>query len=180
MTATREISKTIEIQAAAEDVWTCLADFARYPEWNPLILRAAGHLRVGERVRVAERPLGGWWTLRSDVTIVTANPNRDLCWRGQWISTKLFAVDHSFEIRELRKSRSQFTQRDIFAGLLVPVFWPFLRARLPQSFEQMNRALRSRVEQLAQGHQTLEPAAAGIQSSGLMQRHRDAARAEGK
>ena len=31
-----------DIDAPAEQVWRVVTDFARYPEWNPFIIRAAG------------------------------------------------------------------------------------------------------------------------------------------
>jgi uncharacterized protein YndB with AHSA1/START domain len=41
-----------DIDAPAERVWRVVTDFARYPEWNPFIVRAAGEQRVGARLEL--------------------------------------------------------------------------------------------------------------------------------
>jgi uncharacterized protein YndB with AHSA1/START domain len=53
----RLIDIGIEIAAPAVRVWDVLADFARFPEWNPFILRINGSAAPGARLRVGVKPL---------------------------------------------------------------------------------------------------------------------------
>ena len=39
-----------DIDAPADQVWRVVTDFARYPEWNPFIIHAAGEQRVGGKL----------------------------------------------------------------------------------------------------------------------------------
>ena len=49
---------SIDIDAPADLVWGIVADFERYPEWNPFIVRATGLQRVGERLDITIRAPG--------------------------------------------------------------------------------------------------------------------------
>ncbi len=58
----------------------------------------------------------------------------------------LFDGEHSFTIEAVGENRIRFTQREIFTGLLVPLFAPALIwAR--RGFEEMNQALKAQAEQ---------------------------------
>jgi hypothetical protein len=76
----KDIHTEIEINAFAEKVWRVLTDFAAYPEWNPLIRRATGEVRVGARLHVTIQPSGGKG-MSFRPTILVADPNRELRWR---------------------------------------------------------------------------------------------------
>ena len=41
---------TFPINASADAVWNVLADFERYPEWNPSLPSVSGDLRPGSTV----------------------------------------------------------------------------------------------------------------------------------
>lgn len=48
----KEISSTVEINAAAEHVWRILTDAERPAEWNPFLLKLSGVLKPGEKLDV--------------------------------------------------------------------------------------------------------------------------------
>ena len=54
----RELVTEIEINAAADTVWTVLTDLGRYGDWNPFIRQAAGEAREGARLKIALEPPG--------------------------------------------------------------------------------------------------------------------------
>ena len=54
----KELCTEIEIQASSEQVWQILADFARFPQWNPFIRRAKGQAKAGARLRGAHPAFG--------------------------------------------------------------------------------------------------------------------------
>ena len=142
----KELRSEIEIQASAERVWQLLTDFASFPQWNPFIRKASGTIRVGERLEVYIQPSGAsGMTFRP--TVLTAEPNRELRWLGHLLISGLFDGEHSFTIEPLGESRVRFTQREVFTGLLVPLFARGLDTDTRRGFEEMNQALKARAEQ---------------------------------
>ena len=144
----KELRSEIEIQASAERVWQLLTDFPSFPQWNPFIRKASGNIRVGERLEVNIQPSGAsGMTFRP--TVLKAEPNRELRWLGHLLISGLFDGEHSFTIEPLGEGRVRFTQREVFTGLLVPLFARGLDTDTRRGFEEMNQALKARAEQVA-------------------------------
>jgi len=141
----KELRSEIEIEASAERVWRMLTDFDAYPEWNPFIRIVSGRPEVEERLVVRMRPSGTrGMTFRPTVTKV--EPNRHLRWLGHLLVPGIFDGEHIFEIEELERDRVRFVQREVFKGLLVPLLARSLDTDTQRGFEEMNRALRERIE----------------------------------
>jgi hypothetical protein len=144
----KELRTEIEIQASAERVWQLLTDFPSFPQWNPFIRKASGNIRVGERLEVKLQPSGASaMTFRP--TVRKVEPNREFRWLGHLLVRGLFDGEHCFTIEPLGESRVRFTQREVFTGLLVPLFARGLDTDTRRGFEEMNQALKTRAEQVA-------------------------------
>ena len=144
----KELRSEIEIEASAERVWQLLADFPSFPQWNPFIRKATGNIRVGERLEVNIQPSGASaMTFRP--TVLKVEPNRELRWLGLLLISRLFDGEHIFTIEPLGEGRVRFTQREVFTGLLVPLFARGLDTDTRRGFEEMNLALKTRAEQVA-------------------------------
>ena len=144
--AIKELISEIEIEASAESVWQVLTDFSSFPEWNPFIRRISGQPREGSRLKVYIEPPGvRGRTFRPKV--FKTQPNRELRWSGRLLIPGLFDGDHFFSIEQLGSNRVRFVQREIFSGLLVSFLPRGLDAKIRQGFEQMNQALKLRMEQ---------------------------------
>ena len=142
----KELRSEIEIEAPAERVWQLLTDFSSFPQWNPFIRHASGTILVGERLEVNIQPSGArGMTFRPSV--LKAEPNRELRWLGHLLIPGLFDGEHIFTIEPLGESRVRFTQREVFTGLLVPLFARGLDTDTRRGFEEMNQALKARAEQ---------------------------------
>ena len=141
----KELRSEIEIEAPAERVWQVLTDFAAYPEWNPFIRRVSGRAELEERLVVRMQPSGTrGMTFRPTVTKV--EPNRQLRWLGHLLVPGIFDGEHIFEIEEFEPARVRFVQREVFKGPLVPLLAHSLDKNTQRGFEEMNRALRERIE----------------------------------
>ena len=141
----KELHSEIEINAPAQRVWEVLTDFASYPRWNPFIRRASGVPRTGERLEVRMEPSGSrGMTFRPKV--LNAEANRELRWLGHLLVRGLFDGEHFFTIEPLGETRVRFVQREVFRGLLVPLFSGGLDRDTRRGFEEMNRALKERAE----------------------------------
>ena len=58
----------------------------------------------------------------------------------------LFDGEHVFTIEALGENRVRFMQREIFTGVLVPLFARSLDTDTLRGFNEMNQALKGRAE----------------------------------
>ena len=142
----KELNTEIEIQASDERVWKLLTDFASFPQWNPFIRQTKGEAKVGARLEVHIQPSGAS-SMTFKPVVLKVEPNRELRWIGRLLMPGLFDGEHIFIIEPLEANRVRFTQREVFTGLLVPLFARSLDKDTRRGFEEMNQALKSRAEQ---------------------------------
>ncbi len=141
----KELCTEIEIQASSEQVWQILADFARFPQWNPFIRRAKGQAKAGARLEVRIQPSGASG-MTFKPTVLKAEPNRELRWLGRFLLPGLFDGEHIFSIEDLGAQHVRFTQREIYTGWLVPLMAHGLDTDTRRGFEEMNQALKALAE----------------------------------
>ena len=142
----QELRTDIEINAPAERVWQVLTDFPSLPEWNPFMRSAEGNIAEGPRLKIRLQPPGGMG-MTIKLTVLKAEPNRELRWRGHLLMSGLFDGEHFFTIESVGEGRVRFVQGEDFRGVLVPLMWPMLRKSTRRGFEEMNQALKARAEQ---------------------------------
>ncbi|MCZ6676917.1 MAG: SRPBCC domain-containing protein [Candidatus Poribacteria bacterium] len=143
----KELHTEIEIQAPPERVWQLLTDFADFPQWNPFIRRISGEAKAGARLEVHIQPSGAkGMTFRPKV--LRLEPNVELRWLGRLLIPGLFDGEHIFAIEPLGADKVRFVQREIFKGVLVPLFASQLDTDTRRGFEEMNQALKTRAEQI--------------------------------
>ena len=138
------LETSIDIDAAPEAVWAVLSDLPSYPSWNPFIREASGTLAAGERLDLTMQPEGGR-AMRFRPTVLEAQPGRELRWLGRLVAPGVFDGEHRFAI-EPTAGGSRLVQEERFTGLLVPLLAKGLRKRTLPAFEQMNEAVKERVE----------------------------------
>jgi hypothetical protein len=138
------LKTSIDIDAAPEAVWAVLSELPSYPGWNPFIREARGTLAVGERLDLEIQPEGGR-AMRFQPTVLKAEPNRELRWRGRLVAPGVFDGEHRFAI-EPTAGGSRLLHEERFTGVLVPFLARGLRKGTLPGFEQMNEAVKERVE----------------------------------
>ncbi|WP_440995546.1 SRPBCC family protein [Arhodomonas sp. SL1] len=143
--ATHHLHTEIEINASAERVWAVLSDFASYPQWNPFIKSVAGTPQQGVRLQIAIQPSGGK-VMRFSPIVLTADAGRELRWLGRFLFPGIFEGEHRFLIEPLGEGKVRFQQSERFSGLLVSLLRSSLDRDTRRGFEEMNRALKARVE----------------------------------
>jgi hypothetical protein len=141
----KELRSEIEIEAPTDRVWQVLTDFESYPEWNPFIRRVSGRAEVEERLVVHMQPSGSRG-MSFRPTVMKVEAGRELRWLGHLLVPGIFDGEHIFEIEELEGGRVRFVQREVFKGLLVPLLARGLDRDTQRGFEEMNRALKERIE----------------------------------
>jgi hypothetical protein len=101
---------------------------------------------VGEAVDITFRSASKEMTLHC--TVIKAEPNRELCWKYHVILPGLFRGEHSFVIEPMGPNRLRFVDRETFNGLLVPLQAKDIDTKSRRGFEEMDKALKARAEQV--------------------------------
>ena len=141
-----EVRTDIEIAASSDKIWEVLADFAAYPEWNPVIVSVKGEPQAGARIQI-KIDSGTGPALQIPVRVTHADPGKHLEWTGTLAGQSwLFAGRHYFKIEELGKDRCQFHHGEAFRGILPRLLWKRLGTQLTDAYSKMNEALKERVE----------------------------------
>jgi len=144
---TKTLTATVQIDARPDQVWAVLTDFDGYAVWNPFIISAKGAPVVGERLALRMQPVGGSaTTVRPRVVEVTGS--RRLRWLGRLGVPGLFDAEHQFTLRP-EGSGTDLVQREVFRGVLVPLFARMLERTTLPAFVAMNEALKVKVEEQA-------------------------------
>lgn len=142
----KELRTEIEIQASPEKVWQTLTDLDKYPDWNPFIHHAIGKAKVGEKVDITFRSGSKEMTLHC--TVVKVVPNKELIWKYHVILPGLFSGEHSFTIEPMGTNQVRFIDKEIFNGLLVPLQAKDIDTNSRRGFEELDKALKARAEQV--------------------------------
>ena len=141
----KRIETEITIAGTPERVWSVLTDLARYPDWNPFIRRASGHVRPGARLELRIHPPGGRaMTFRP--TVREASPGRELRWLGHLGIPGLFDGEHAFTLEPSGVGGTRVRHREEFRGVLPHLLPRSMFERTRAGFEAMNRALKAAVE----------------------------------
>ena len=133
----------ISIDAAPADVWNVLADGARYPEWNPFIVRMDGELTPGATLQNTLQPEPGRQMVFRPL-VLTVEPERELRWLGRLFIPRIFDGEHYFLLEE-RNGATHLTHGENFTGALLLFIDP---ESFRANFEAMNLALKERAEGL--------------------------------
>lgn len=139
-----QIETQMFIAAPAQQVWTLLMDFERYPQWNPFIRHIEGRSERGEKLRVRVQPVGGRVIL-FEPEVLAVKSSEEFRWKGRFIVTGLFDGEHYFLLRKEGDHGVVLTHGERFSGLLVPFFRSRLNSETKSGFESMNEALRQMV-----------------------------------
>jgi hypothetical protein len=143
----KEIRSEAMIDATSEEVWSVLADFGSYGEWNPGFASIAGQAKAGTKLDIVFS-LKGDRTMRMRPTVLVAEPGRELRWLGRLFMPGLFDGEHRFEIHGDDQRRVRFVQAERFSGLLVPFLRSMIEVDTLAMFERVNAALAARVAEL--------------------------------
>ena len=139
-----DLDAAIDIAASPARVWAVLADFSRYPDWNPFIRSITGVQRVDEHLRVHIVPPGGKGMVFKP-RVLAVEPERELRWKGRLLFPGLFDGEHRFRITP-NNGGVRFRQSETFTGLLVALIPASLWTQTKAGFEAMNEMLKQRAE----------------------------------
>jgi hypothetical protein len=141
-----EIVTQIEIDASPDKVWHVLADFPKFPLWNPFIRSIGGELKEGGRI-VAQIAPAGRPPMTFKPILLAVRPSEEMRWRGSLIATSVFAGEHCFRLERISDRKTLFTQSERFSGFLAPILMSGSNLKATRDgFIAMNEALKRRAE----------------------------------
>ena len=114
----RAYSATTTINASPETIWGLLTDAEGYPNWDPGMDRIEGTIAPGEKITVYTK-------LSPDrafpVKVTEFVPGQRMTWAGG-MPLGLFKGVRTFTLTPQGEGSVEFTTREEFGGLLLPVF----------------------------------------------------------
>ncbi len=142
----KENRSEIVINASAEKVWHVMTDLEHYSEWNPLLYRGSGSVKLGETVVVDARTATKDMNFVCEVTKV--EPFKEFAWEFHVIHPILFRGVHAFRIEPIDHANIKFIDTETFKGLLLPTQAKDLTTNGLTAMIEMRKALKDRVENL--------------------------------
>jgi len=141
----REISSEIEIEASPEAVWNVLVDIGNWAEWNPIIADASGDLRIGAKLAIRMKGENNSEGPAYSPVLTAFQKPELIRWRAKMMAEFLFRNDKILELQRTDKG-TKLMHKELFKGLLVPVFWSKMESGVPDMLDRMNQACKEKVE----------------------------------
>jgi len=139
-----EIRTSITIEASPGDVWDVLMDFEHYNEWNPFILSIDGSPTVDAKIDVV-LGIEGKKPMNISPTVSECTMPSRFAWKGSVGVKGVFDGHHQFELVPIDEG-TRFVHYEEFSGALSPLVFRSIRKSTTRGFEEMNRALKDRLE----------------------------------
>ena len=137
----REIVTKVEIKAPAAVVWKLISDFSSYSSWNPLILSVKGDPTEGGKLDLLIH-LFLQTDMKATPTILKVEEEREIAWKGGLKIPGILEGEHVLQINEIAKNVVMLVQKEIWSGVLSPVFMLWMGDEIRQGFERMNEKVR--------------------------------------
>ncbi|MGC8774221.1 MAG: SRPBCC family protein [Chlorobaculum sp.] len=141
----KTVRTEIVIDVPPEQVWAALTGFGSYGAWNPCIRSIDGDARPNHILSLTIR-LPWLPPIRFRARIDRFIQNELLGWRAVFFFG-LLVGRHWFELQPLDAGKTLFVHAETFSGVFSSPFFALLSGAFRQSYEAMNRALKTIVEE---------------------------------
>jgi hypothetical protein len=145
-----EIRTEIEIDAPPQQVWRVLADFPRYPEWNPFIVGVSGKLELGARLSLVEIEPESHREHAVEVRVKRCEVDRELRWLAHTVMKGLLDGEHFLLLEGVGAQNTRVIHGENTTGILLRFALPRVTLKT-RGLVYMNQALKRRVESLSGG-----------------------------
>ncbi len=143
--AMREIRTEVEIAAPPEKVWAILTDFESWKEWTPIINQASGTPALGSELNITMIGEDGKDGPNYIPVVTNLQEPTSFRWRAKMMSEILMTNDKIFEL-EQTATGTRLVHKELFKGMLVPLFWGKFSNHVPVMLNSMNDALKIQAE----------------------------------
>jgi len=146
----RELRTEIEIAAPLKKVWSILTDFENWKGWNPIVNQASGAASLGSKLSITMCGKDGKDGPKYMPTVTNFEEPKSFRWRAKMMAGFIFTNDKVFELEEIN-SGTRLIHRELFSGILVPMFWSKLNNGALPMLKSMNDALKVLAEKSSDG-----------------------------
>ena len=142
----QEIKTEIEISAPPSKVWPILTDINNWQEWSPIIKGSQGAATVGSELTIAMigKKEGEDGPIYNPIITELEEP-KHLRWRAHMLAGFIFTNYKEFEL-EATQSGTRLIHKEMFKGLLAPIFCGQMEEGVPPMLNSMNQALKELAE----------------------------------
>jgi len=142
----QEITTEIEIAAPPSKVWSIITDINKWQDWSPIIKASQGTSSVGSTLDITMigKEEGKDGPQYSPVMTELKEPNH-FRWRAHMIAGFIFTNDKVLSL-EQTKTGTRLIHKEIFSGLLAPIFCGQMEKGVPPMLNSMNQALKELAE----------------------------------
>ncbi len=142
----QEIKTEIEISAPPSKVWAIITDINNWKKWSPIIKDSRGTVSVGSELSITMigKDEGKDGPKYNPIITELKEPNY-LSWRAHMLAGFIFTNYKIFELEETG-SGTRLTHKELFKGLLAPVFCGQMEKGVPPMLNSMNKAMKDLAE----------------------------------
>lgn len=141
----QEIRTEIDIAAPATKVWGILTDINHWQDWNPIIIQASGDAARDARLDITMCGKNGKDGPRYKPLITNLEAPKSFHWRAKMLAGFLFTNDKVIELEETGTG-TRLVHKELFSGLLAPLFCKQMEAGVTPMLNSMNDALKKAAE----------------------------------
>ena len=139
----KKIETEVNINSSIESVWEIISDLGCHSDWNPFLTKIDGNLIEGSSVRITVQ-LGNNKPEIAEPILKKLIPKKEIHFlMNKW---PLIKGEHYFIFESISDTETKFIHGERFYGLLPMFLWWKLKPLFTQGFNDMNQALKNRVE----------------------------------
>ena len=140
-----EIRTEIDIAASPEKVWEIITDIDAWQQWNPIINASRGVAAKGYTLSITMVGKDGADGPKYYPTITQFDKPRYFHWQAEMITAAIMRNDKVFEL-EKTPSGTRLIHKELFTGMMVPIFGNTFDKNVPPMLNSMNLALKELAE----------------------------------
>lgn len=141
----KELKTEVQISASPEKVWRTLSDLTNWSSWNPIINNIEGKFEVNAELLITMANSNGGAGKRYKAIVTEINTNKRFIFTATMLTKVLFSAEKILELTT-HPEDTILIQREIYTGIMVPLFWKKLKEGAQPMLISMNEALKEQVE----------------------------------
>ena len=142
----QEISTEIQLACSAEAAWKAISNIDGWADWSPIINASKGQLSLGEKLDITMcGPQEGKDGPRYKPKVIELEDGVRFRWRAHMIAGFLFTNEKLIELHP-QGNGCKLVHKELFSGILAPVFCGQMEKGVPPMLNKMNEALKKKLE----------------------------------
>lgn len=141
----KEIQTEIQIAASKDQVWEILMDLPNWSIWNPTVNKIDGNLKEGSELSITISDSKGNDSKKYKAEITAIEENKRFSFFATMMAKFMFSAHRIIEIEDSEEGVI-LSQKEVYTGIMVSLFWSKLSTDALEMLNSMNKALKKEVE----------------------------------